>query len=127
MRRRHSVMCTWNILGAAIGRLNRTIRELKHFKIFFRGMEDLTQKNHGIRGKASEVERQLRDSVLEVCCEEQMVKLSRQVATAMEEERAEQLRAQQENGEEKVRREHGRGMRRRINWADVEDDGHFGE
>ena len=55
-----------------------------------------------------------------------MGKLSRQEVRAMEEERAEQLRAEQENGEEKVRSEDGGGMRERINWADVEHDGHFG-
>ena len=49
-----------------------------------------TPKNEGICGKASEVERQLRDRVLEVCCEGQMAKLSRQEAKMMEEERARQ-------------------------------------
>ena len=35
-------------------------------------MENLTTKNLGICGKADEVERQLRDTVLQVCSEEQM-------------------------------------------------------
>ena len=48
-------------------------------------LEDLTKKNGGIRGKADEVERQLRDRVLEVCCEEQMGKMSRQETRAIEE------------------------------------------
>ena len=48
-------------------------------------MEDLTTKNLGICGKANEVERQLRDRILQVCCEEQMEKLARQETRAMEE------------------------------------------
>ena len=51
-------------------------------------LEDLTKKNLGIRGKADEVERQLRE--VEVCCEEQMEKLSRQETRAIEEQQAEQ-------------------------------------
>ena len=77
--------------------------KLKQFKYLCRRMEDLTQKNHGIRGKASEVERQLRDRVLQVCCEEQMAKLSRQEAGAVDEKKAEQFRAQQEDGEDEIR------------------------
>ena len=42
-------------------------------------MDDLTQqKSDGICGKANEVERQLRDRLLKVCCEDQMAKLPRQ-------------------------------------------------
>ena len=75
--------------------------KLRSFKYFLRRISDLTQKNGGIRGKASEVERQLRDRVLEVCYQEQMAKLSRQEARAMEEERAKQQRVPRENGEER--------------------------
>ena len=69
-------------------------------------MEDVTKKNLGIRGKADEVERQLRDRVLEVCCEEQMEKLSRHETRAIEEQQAEQVKAQEEKGEEHVRCEY---------------------
>ena len=74
-------------------------------------MNDLTERNDGIRGKVSEVERQLRDRVLEACCEEQMAKSSRQEARAMEEERARQQRVQQGHGEERVEEENREEMR----------------
>ena len=72
-------------------------------------MSDLTRKTEGICGKASEVERQLRDRVLAACCEEQMAKLSRQEAKMMEEV-------------ERMRQPRVRGM---VTWADVEDEGDF--
>ena len=42
------------------------------------------------------MERQLRDRVLQVCCEEQMGKLARQETRAVEERRAERLEMQEE-------------------------------
>ena len=60
---------------------------LRSFLYFVRRANDLTQKNDGVRGKANEVEKQLLDRVLEACCEEQMVMLSRQEERAMEEEK----------------------------------------
>ena len=53
--------------------------------------------------------RQLRDRVLEVCCEEQMAKLSRQEARMMEEERARQHRCREEIREERESRRRRRG------------------
>ena len=52
-------------------------------------MSDLTRKNEGICGNASEVEK-LRDRVLQVSCEEQMTKVSHPEAKMMEEERTRQ-------------------------------------
>ena len=80
----------------------------------FRRMNDLTQKNDGIRGKASDVERQLRDRVLEVCCQEQVAKLSRQEERAMDEERAKKQRVQLEKGEERVEGESREEMREKV-------------
>ena len=67
-------------------------------------MEDLTKKNLGICGKADEVERQLRDRVLQACCEEQMGKVARQETRAMEERWAERLEMHEE--ECRVKMEH---------------------
>ena len=50
--------------------------KLRQFTYFLQRMEDLTTKNLGICGKADEAERQLRDRILQVCCEEQMEKLA---------------------------------------------------
>ena len=69
--------------------------KLRQFKYFLERMEDLTTKNLGICGKADEVERQLRDRILQVCCEEQMGKLARQETRAMEERRTERLEMQE--------------------------------
>ena len=73
------------------------VLKLKQFKYFFRRMDDLTQKNQGICGKASEMERQLRDRG---ACEELMAKLSHQEERAMEEEQAKQRRRKEEIREE---------------------------
>ena len=75
---------------SAVRQVKPGAAKLSQFKYFLRRMSDLPPKNEGICGKASEVERQLRDRVLEVCCEGQMAKLSRQEAKMMEEERARQ-------------------------------------
>ena len=85
----------------------------------------MTGKNEVICGKASDAERQLRDRVLEVCCEELMAKLSRQEAKTMEEERSRQERDREESGEERAAREREEEDRGRINWADMEDDGNL--
>ena len=74
--------CSWTVRQDKPGAM-----KLRRFKCFVRKM-------NGIRGKASEVEKQLRDRVLEACCEEQIVKLSRQEERAMEEERAKKKRVQ---------------------------------
>ena len=98
--------CSWTLKQDKPG-----AAKLRSFKYFFRRMNDLTERNDGIRGKVSEVERQLRDRVLEACCEEQMAKSSRQEARAMEEERARQQRVQQGHGEERVEEENREEMR----------------
>ena len=67
----------------------------------------------GICGKADEVERQLRDRVPQVCCEEQMGKLARQEIRAREERRAERLEMQEE--ECRVKMEHD-GRRETEDW-----------
>ena len=61
---------------------------VEQLECFVRRMGDLTRKTQGVRRRADEVEKQMRDSVLEVCCEEQMGKLARQEARTIEEERA---------------------------------------
>ena len=100
--------------------------KLSQFTYFHRRMSDLTRKTEGICGKASEVERQLRDRVLEACCEEQMAKLSRQEAKMMEEEeRMRQPRVRDENGEKKLEGDSEEELRGRVTWADVEDEGDF--
>ena len=82
--------CSWTVRQDKPGAM-----KVRCFKCFVGKMNGLTQKNDGIRGKASEVGKQLRDRVLEACCEEQIVKLSRQEERAMEEERAKKKRVQQ--------------------------------
>ena len=49
-----------------MGQVPLSAPKLSQFKYFFRKMSDLTRKNEGICGKASEVERPLRDPDLEV-------------------------------------------------------------
>ena len=85
-------------------------------------MEDLTQRAQGICGKASEVERQLRDRILDVCCEERMAKLERQEERAMEEERTGQCRSKEEIREKKVGGETREETGVKISWADMDED-----
>ena len=53
--------------------------------------------------------RQLRDRVLEVCCEEQMAKMSLQEERAMEEERANQLRGRKRSEKRELVEKQKRG------------------
>ena len=94
--------------------------KLRQFKYFLKRMEDLTTKNLGICGKVDEVERQLRDRILLVCCEEQMGKLARQETRAMEKRRTERLEMHVE--ECRVKMEHDGEERRRVDWADMDVD-----
>ena len=108
--------CGWTVRQDKPGAMTFEV-----FQVYFvRRMNDLTQKNDGIRGKASEVEKQLRDRVLEACCEEQMVKLSRQEERAMEEERAKKKMVQQADQEDGTDGESKEGKGARTTWADVD-------
>ena len=81
-----------------LGDTNSTVvGQLRQFKYFLKRMEDLTTKILGICGKAYEVERQLRDRILQECCEEQMGKLARQETRAMEERRRNDWRCKRKN------------------------------
>ena len=91
----------------------------RQFRYFLKRM-DLTTKNLGICGKADEVERQLRDRILQVCCEEQVGKLARQETRAVEERRAKRLEMQQV--ERRVKMECEGEERRRVDWADMDVD-----
>ena len=59
------------------------------FKYFLRRKEDLTKRNMGICGKADELERQLRDRILQLSCEEQIGKLVRQHTERLEKQEEE--------------------------------------
>ena len=112
--------CDW-----AVRQVPPSAPKLSQLKYFLRRMSDLTRKNEGMCRKASEVERQLGDRVLEVCCEEKMAKLSRQEAKMMEEKRTRQQKDRDENKEENLEGESEEELRGRITWADMEDEGDF--
>ena len=66
----------------------------------------------GICGKADEIERQLRDRILQLSCEEQMGKLVRQSAERFEKQEEERKAEATQKGKE----------RQRVDWADVDAD-----
>ena len=70
-------------------------KKLVQSKYLLKRMEDLTKKNLGICDKADEVERQLRDRILQLRCEEHMEKLVRQETRATEERHTERLEMQE--------------------------------
>ena len=109
--------CDW-----AVRQIKPGAVKLNQFKYFLRRMEDLTQRTQGICGKASEVERQLRDRILDVCCEERMAKLGRQEERAMEEERTRQCRSREEIREKKVGGETREETRVKSSWVDMDED-----
>ena len=75
-------------------------------------MEDLTKRNMGICGKADEIERQLRDRILQLPCEEQIGKLVRQNTERLEKQEEECKAEGKQNGRE----------RQRVEWADIDMD-----
>ena len=87
--------CSWTVRQDKTGAM-----KLRCFKYFARRMNALTRMNDGIRGKTNEVGKQLRDRVLEACCE----------GRAMEEERAKKKRVDRRRRERQGRkqRRHGR-------------------
>ena len=99
--------CGWTVRQEKPG-----AKKLVQFKYFLKRMEDLTKKNLGICGKADEIERQLRDRILQLSCEEQIGKLVRQ--------HTERLGKQEE--ECRVKAGHDEEERRRVEWADIDVD-----
>ena len=99
--------CGWTVRQEKL-----TAQKLRQLNYFLQRMEDLTTKNLGICGKADEVERQLRDRVLEVSCEEQPGKLARQETRALGER-------QMQEEECRVKMEHEGEVRQRGDWADM--------
>ena len=87
-------------------------RKLVQFKYFLRRMQDLTKRNMGMCGKADEIERQLRDRILQLSCEEQMGKLIKQ--------NTEQLEKQED--ERKAEANQKWKERQRADWADIGAD-----
>ena len=67
--------CSWTMKQERPG-----ARKLVEFKYFFWRVQYLTKRNVGMCGKVDEIERQLRDRILQLSCEEQMGKLMRQSA-----------------------------------------------
>ena len=86
--------------------------KLVQFKYFLRRLEDLTKRNMEMCGKADEIDRQLRNKILQLSCEEQIGKLVRQ--------HTERLEKQEEECE--VKAEFEEKERRRVDWADIDLD-----
>ena len=101
------VYCSWTMRQERPG-----TKKLVQFKYFLRRMEDLTKRNMGICGKADEMERQLRDRILQLSCEGQIGKLVRQ--------HTERLEKQEEECE--IKAEFEEKERRRVDWADIDLD-----
>ena len=87
-------------------------RKLVQFKYFLRRMQDPTKRNIEICGKADEIERQLRDRILQLSCEEQIGKLGRQSAERFE----------KQEEERKAEANQKRKERQRVDWADIDAD-----
>ena len=75
-------------------------------------MQDLTKRNMGMCGKADEIERQLRDRILQLSCEEQMGNLVRQSDERFEKQEEERKAEANQKGKE----------RQRAYWADIDAD-----
>ena len=99
--------CSWTMKQERPG-----TKKLVQFKYFLRRMQDLTKRNMGICGKADEIERQLRDRILQLSCEEQMGKLVRQSTERMQ---------KQEEDCKAEEKQKGKG-RQRVDWADIDTD-----
>ena len=99
--------CSWTMKQERPG-----ARKLVQFKYFLRRMQDLTKRNMGICGKADEIERQLRDRILQLSCEEQMGKLVRQSTERLEKQEEECKAEANQKGKE----------RQRVDWADIDAD-----
>ena len=99
--------CSWTMKQEGPG-----ARKLVQIKYFLRRMQDLTKRNMGMCGKADEIERQLRDRILQLSCEEQMGKLMRQSAERFEKQ--EEERKAEANQKEKERQW--------ADWADIDAD-----
>ena len=89
--------CSWTMKQERPG-----ARKLVQFKYFLRRMQDLTKRNMGICGKADEIERQLRDRILQLFCEEQMGKLVRHSAERFEKQEEERKAEASQKGEGKT-------------------------
>ena len=99
--------CSWTMKQERPG-----ARKLVEFKYFLRRMQDLTKRNMEMCGKADEIERQLRDKILQLSCEEQMGKLMRQSTERLEKQEDER----KAEANQKVKE------RRRADWADIDAD-----
>ena len=99
--------CSWTMKQERPG-----ARKLVQFKYFLWRLQDLTKRNMGICGKADEIERQLRDRILQLSCEEQMEKLVRQSAERCEKQEEERKAEASQKGKE----------RQRVDWADIDAD-----
>ena len=99
--------CSWTMKHERPG-----ARKLVQFKYFLGKMQDLTKRNMEICGKADEIERQLRDRILQLSCEEQMEKLVRQSAEQFEKQEEERKAEASQKGKE----------RQRDDWADIDAD-----
>ena len=79
-------------------------RKLVQFTKFLRRMQDLTKRNMGMCGKADEMEKQLRDRILQLSCEEQMEKLMRQSKRLEKQEEDKERKAEaNQKGKERQR------------------------
>ena len=99
--------CRWTMRQERPG-----ARKLVQSKYFLRRMQDLTERNVEMSGKADEIERQLRDRILQLSCEAQMGKLMRQNTERLEKQ--EEERKAEANQKEKERQ--------RADWADIDVD-----
>ena len=99
--------CSWTMKQERPG-----ARKLVQFKYFLRRMQDLTKRNMGMCGKVDEIERQLRDRILQLSCEEQMGKLMRQSTERLEKQEEEHKAEANQKGKE----------RQRADWADIDAD-----
>ena len=94
--------CSWTMRQERPG-----AKKLVQFKYFLRTMEDLTKRNTGICGKADEIERQLRDRILQSSCEEEIGKLVRQNTERLEKQEEEFKAEGKQNGSDSGEREGG--------------------
>ena len=99
--------CNWTMKQERPG-----AKKLVQFKYFLGRMQDLTKRNMEMCGKADEIERQLRDRILQLSCEEQMGKLVRQSAERFEKQEEERKAEANRKGKE----------RQRADWADIDAD-----
>ena len=99
--------CSWTMKQERPG-----WRKLVQYKCFLRRVQDLTKRNMEMCGKADEIERQLRDRILQLSCEEQMGKLIRQSTERLEKQEDERKAEANQKGKE----------RQRADCADIDAD-----